>query len=438
MKEIIQQKIADSIRADVPMLTSRTSVHVPNIPGKAFAVIGMRRAGKTSFLWQKISEFRSAGISPERLVYFNFEDERLGEMNVQDLSLVVEEYYRLYPEYRGRQQVVFFFDEIQVVSGWEKFTRRLLDSENVQLWLSGSSARLLSREVATSMRGRSMEAIVYPFSFREFLVHAETFDQPPKLGKMTARERSLLEASFLNYLRCGGFPEAQGRTLRDRNALLQGYVDSVILRDVAERHQLTNLSAIRWLVRQLLANAGGAFSANRFHKALHSQGIRGSIEGLLEIYAHLEDAFLIQGVRIEAGSERQRQVNPVKTYPVDQGLIAAFDRTGKENIGHALETCVLIQLLRRGAEVTWVRTPSNYEIDFLASFPEGGVELIQVAASLENPETANREWRALVEAGEMFPRAKLRLITLDPESARHLPKDLKKTVCAAVDWMLEC
>ena len=115
MKEIIQQKIADSIRADVPMLTTRTSVHVPNIPGKAFAVIGMRRAGKTSFLWQKISEFRSAGISPERLVYFNFEDERLGEMNVRDLSLVVEEYYRLYPEYRGRQQVVFFFDEIKVV-----------------------------------------------------------------------------------------------------------------------------------------------------------------------------------------------------------------------------------------------------------------------------------------------------------------------------------
>lgn len=438
MKEIIQQKIADSIRADGPILTQRTSVHVPNIPGKAFAVIGMRRAGKTSFLWQKINEFRSAGISPERLVYFNFEDERLGEMNVQDLSLVVEEYYRLYPEYRGRQKVVFFLDEIQVVPGWEKFTRRLLDSENVQLWLSGSSARLLSREVATSMRGRSMEAIVYPFSFCEFLVHAGIFNQPPKLGKITARERSLLEASFLNYLRCGGFPEAQGRTLRDRNALLQGYVDSVILRDVAERHKLTNLSAIRWLVRQLLANAGGAFSANRFHKTLHSQGIKGSIEGLLEIYAHLEDAFLIQGVHIETGSERQRQVNPVKTYPVDQGLIAAFDRTGKENIGHALETCVLIELLRRGAEVTWVRTPSNYEIDFLARFPEGGVELIQVAASLEDPDTANREWRALVEAGQMFPRAKLRLITLDSKSSRHLATELKKTVCSAVDWMLEC
>ena len=438
MKEIIQQKIADSIRADGPILTQRTSVHVPNIPGKAFAVIGMRRAGKTSFLWQKINEFRSAGISPERLVYFNFEDERLGEMNVQDLSLVVEDYYRLYPEYRGRQKVVFFLDEIQVVPGWEKFTRRLLDSENVQLWLSGSSARLLSREVATSMRGRSMEAIVYPFSFCEFLVHAGIFDQPPKPGKMTARERSLLEASFLNYLRCGGFPEAQGRTLRDRNALLQGYVDSVILRDVAERHKLTNLSAIRWLVRQLLANAGCAFSANRFHKTLHSQGIKGSIEGLLEIYAHLEDAFLIQGVHIETGSERQRQVNPVKTYPVDQGLIAAFDRTGKENIGHALETCVLIELLRRGAEVTWVRTPSNYEIDFLARFPEGGVELIQVAASLEDPDTANREWRALVEAGQMFPRAKLRLITLDSKSSRHLATELKKTVCSAVDWMLEC
>lgn len=435
MREILRQKLAEVLELEVPKLTRRSTVYVPEIPGKAKAVIGMRRAGKTSFLWQKIGEARAAGTGAERLVYFSFEDERIAKLKAEDLSLILEEYYRRYPEFRGRELVTFFFDEIQWVEGWERFARRILDSEKVDLYVSGSSARLLSREVATSMRGRAVEAVVYPFSFAECLRHAG-HEVPEDPAFLSARQRSWIERSFREYLLGGGFPEAQGVSLRDRRLLLQGYVDIVILRDIAERHGLTNLPAIRWLVRQLLANAGGPFSANRFHKDLKSQKIRASVEGLLEVYAHLEDSFLIHGVRIEAGSERKRQVNPVKTYPIDPGLIAAFDRTGRENLGHALENAVLIELLRRGAEVTWVRTPGGYEVDFLARFPGGETELIQAVAWLDDPGVVEREVRGLVDAASLFPAAKLRVLTLDEAWRSPVPRRTDMELSGAAEWIL--
>lgn len=175
----------------------------------AIVMIGMRQAGKTSLLWQILADRLAQGTPREGLLYFSFEDERLAGMQARDLDLLAEEYSRLYPEWRDRRRATFFLDEIQVVPGWERFARRLLDSEKVDRFLSGSSARLLSREVATSMRGRAMEAVVLPFSFRESLRHAgrEPLEPPERLTKA---ERSPLDNHLLAYLAQGGFPEAQG------------------------------------------------------------------------------------------------------------------------------------------------------------------------------------------------------------------------------------
>ena len=151
MRDLIRQKIVDALAVPVPDFTRRT-VRLPRVPGKAVAVIGPRRAGKTTFLWQVLADRLASGMPREGLLYFSFEDERLAEMAAGDLQWVVEEYYALYPEWRDRRQAVFFLDEIQVVPGWEKFVRRVLDTERVEIFLSGSSARLLSREVATQMR----------------------------------------------------------------------------------------------------------------------------------------------------------------------------------------------------------------------------------------------------------------------------------------------
>lgn len=432
-RAIIRQKIVDSIATSPPALTRR-DIRLPAVPSKAVAVIGMRRAGKTTFLWQVLGDRLSLGTDREGLLYFSFEDERLAGLTAGDLSLVMEEYYRLNPEWRDRRRASFFLDEIQSVPGWESFTRRLLDSEQIDLFLSGSSARLLSREVATSMRGRAMEALVYPFSFREYLRHQRR--EPNKTSdRLTKAQRSSLEKDLLDYLAAGGFPEAQGLNQRDRNELLRGYVDVALLRDVIERHAVSHAVALRWLVRQLLGNAAGSFSVNKFHGDLKSQGIPIAKDTLHSYLGYLEDAFLVRMVSIATDSERRRMVNPRKVYPIDPGLIPLFDRSGKPNIGHALETCVMLELERRGAEVGYVHTAGEYEVDFLARYSSGQEELIQVCASLDDLATRERETRALLDAARQHPRASLHLISLDIPAALDIPRDV--TVHAAWDWLLQ-
>lgn len=432
-REVIRQKIVDSLAAQPPVLTRR-DIRLPRIPGKAVAVIGMRRAGKTYFLWQVLADRQAAGMERDGLLYLSFEDERLAGMAAQHLNLVVEEYYRLNPDWRDRRRAVLFLDEIQVVPGWETFARRLLDSEQIDLFLSGSSAKLLSREVATSMRGRALEAVVYPFSFREFLRHQGR--EPPKPSpRLTKAERSALDKDVRSYLVSGGFPEAQGLEARERHELLKSYVDVVLLRDVIERHAVSHPIALRWMVRQLLGNAAGAFSVNKFYGDLRSQGIAIAKDTLHSYLGHLEDAFLVRTLSIATDSERRRMVNPRKAYPIDPGLIPMFDRSGKSNLGHALETAVLLELDRRGADVSYVHTPAGLEVDFLARHPSGAQELIQVCASLDDPTTRDREIRALVDAASHHPAATLSLVALDIPAAIDIPPGV--ALHHAADWMLE-
>ncbi len=433
MREILRQKIIDSLAAAPPPFTRR-DVRLPGIPGKAVAVIGPRRAGKTTFLWQVLGDRLEQGFDREGLVYFNFEDERLAGMTAADLQIVVEEYYRLHPERRDRRRVVFFLDEVQVMPGWETFARRLLDTEKVELFLSGSSARLLSREVASSMRGRAMEALVFPFSFREFLRHSDkepdrAVEWLPKAG------RSSVEKELRAYLSTGGFPEAQGAAARDRFDLLRGYVDTMLLRDVIERHAVSHPVALRWIARQLLGNPGGAFSVNKFLNDLRAQGVPVAKDTLHAYLAHLEDAFLIRTVAIAAASERRRMVNPRKAYPVDPGLIPVFDRSGKANLGHALETTVALELERRGAALAYVRTEAGREVDFLARYPDGRQELIQVCADLDSPATRERETQALLEAAREYPKVGLHIVALNADAVRGLPKGI--TLHAASAWLSE-
>ena len=432
-RTIIRQKIVDSLAALVPKLTPR-DVWLPSVPGKAIAVIGMRRAGKTSLLWRILDDRLSRGTPREGLLYFSFEDERLAGLEGKDLDLLGEEYYRLHPHMRGGPKAVFLLDEIQVVPGWEVFVRRLLDTERLDLFISGSSARLLSREVATSMRGRAMEAIVQPFSFRESLRHAG--QEPGRSPEhLTKGEKSLLDHALRVYLIQGGFPEAQGVDVRNRSELLRGYVDLVLLRDVIERNAVTHPLALRWLVRQLLGNAAGMFSINKFHADLKSQGMAVGKDTLHSYLAALEDAFLLQTVTIDADSERRRRVNPRKVYPVDPGLIPLFDRSGRSNIGHALETVVFLELRRRGAQISYVRTTGGFEVDFLVRGPDGSENLVQVCADLDAPDTFRREIRALEDAAVSYPHADKILITIDKPSTQMSPEDVR--VVEARDWLLE-
>jgi hypothetical protein len=242
----------------------------------------------------------------------------------------------------------------------------------------------------------------------------------------------MLTRALRDYLACGGFPEAVALGPRDRTDLLRGLVDVALLRDVVERHAVSQPVALRAMARHLLSNAAGQFSVNRFYNDLRSQGAHVAKDTLHSYLGHLEDAFLVRVVPLAAASERQRMVNPRKAYPIDPGLIPVFDRTGRANVGHALETCVLLELERRGAEVGYVRTPGGFEVDFLARIPGGGEELIQVCAGAEE-EVVEREVRALAEAARLHPRASLNLVSLDrPEG--ELPKGVVGH--GALEWLL--
>ena len=436
-RSAIRQKIVDSIAAPVPVLTAR-DVWLPAVTNKAIAVIGMRRAGKTSLLWRIVGERLKLGTAREALVYFSFEDERLVGMTALDLQLVIEEYYKLYPARRDREKTTFLLDEIQLIAGWETFARRILDSEAIELFVSGSSAKLLSREIASSMRGRAMEAVVTPFSFREMLRHHAALPAKPSL-RLTKAERSALHQMLQRYITYGGFPELQAlsgaASSRERNELLKTYVDVVLLRDVVERHNVSQPQVLRWLVRQLLGNTAGSFSINKFFNDLKSRGVAVGKERLHEYLGHLEDTFLLTSICIATESERRRQVNARKIYPVDTGLMALFDAADKPNTGHALETVVLHECLRRGAQVAYVRTATGYEVDFLATHYDRSQTLIQVCTEFHDAATLDREVRALQEARLEYPKARCLLVTLEQPLREPAIKGVE--VVQAMDWLLQ-
>jgi len=370
----------------------------------------MRRAGKTSFLYQCLADRLAAGVERERLVYFNFEDERLEGLEAADLGMILETYYRDFPRHRRESCVTWCLDEIQLVPGWEKFVRRMLDSENVEVLLSGSSARMLSREVATTMRGRALETIITPFSFREF---ARARGSTPPAGKLVSSAAQSAWLALLDaYLEIGGFPEA-GRfeQPRERTALLQGYVDSVLFRDVAERHGVVNLVALRAFVRQLLRQPSTTFSVSKIHADFHSLGVGVSKETLLDMLAHLEDAFLVFTVPLASRSERRRQVNPRKLYLADHGLARAFCAGPGLDRGHLLENIVACELARQCSGVAYVKTKEGHEVDFLATMFDGSRCLIQVSADVTSPATFEREVRPLVGTAATFPDARRLLLT---------------------------
>jgi len=433
IESVLLEKLNDGIASAPSLRLTRRDAQLPPVPGKVQAVIGMRRTGKSCFLRQVQADLR-AGITPERAVFVSFDDDRLANLNLAQLDLLLEEYYRRYPESRGNETVHWFFDEIQLVAGWERFVRRIIDSERVEVVVSGSSARMLSREVHTSLRGRGMETVIRPFSFREFLRHREEEPDGP-VEEATGARRSRVEKRFREYLTEGGFPEAQGLPQALRVQLLQGYVDTVLFRDIVERYGISQVAALRWLIRQCLRNPAGSFSVHRLYQDLKSQGHGVAKDAVHAMFAHLLDAFLLSAVPIATESERQRNSNPRKIYPADPALIPAFDISGRSNLGHALETVVLLELERRQAEIAYVRTTQGYEVDFLARHLSGEEELIQVCAEASTTETAERELRALLKAGRQFPRARKRLLTMTRDSMlREAPAGV--TIEPAYVWLL--
>lgn len=430
--ETFERLVAEHETWQVPVLTPRT-VRVPRVLGKTDAVIGMRRTGKTCLMLQTLREVEAEGTPRERTLYVNFEDERLGGLRAADLSVLTDALWRRHPGARGTE-CWLFLDEVQNVPGWEQFVRRVQDTEHCRVVVTGSSARLLSTELATSLRGRGLATELTPFSLREFLVH-HGHGLPKKLPPSGA-ERSAIEAAFRRYLHFGGFPEVQRVDDVMRRRILRDYVDVVLLRDVAERHGIGNLAALRATVRRLLRSPASTFSVNKVHLELKSQGFSVAKDAVHAYLAHFQDAFLVFAVERWTRSVRQRQVNPKKCYLIDPALGSTFAMEQAADVGHKLENLVYLELRRRGGEIAYYTTSSGFEVDFLVERDDGERELLQACADLGSEATFERELRALDEALAERKLATATVVTLfDERTVRRGGHTIR--IVPAWRWMLE-
>lgn len=431
--DTLRQKLAESLHQSFARLTAR-DIRLPGIPGKVLAVVGVRRGGKTSFMRHHAAAQVAAGRPSESQLFLSLEDERLFGMTAADLSWLVEEHGRQYPALLEPGARTIYLDEVHLVPGWETYVRRLVDEGIREIFVSGSSAKLLSREVATSLRGRALEVLVHPFSFRESLRHANA-EPAQRWAKLGSRGRTTLDGALARYLETGGFPEAQQAGPRDHRSLLQSYVDSMLLRDVIERFRVSNTLALTWLARALLSAPGGRFTVTKLCNTLRSQGVPVAKETLEAYLDHLDDAFVVRTIAMHAASERQRMVNPRKAYPIDPGLIALYSRSDRTYRGASLETVVLLELERRGYTATWVKVGEDREVDFLAEQPGEQPLLVQVCLDAAADDTWKREVSALQEAAAQYRGARAILVTGTSSPPRQrLPKGLEWR--SGAEWLL--
>lgn len=366
----------------------------PDVKNMIKVAVGMRRSGKTFFLFQTIRSLLSEGIPLERILYINFEDDRILPMDSKAMGKMVDAWYTVYPD-NHNHCCYLFLDEVQNIEGWSVVLRRFLDTKNVQIFVTGSSAKLLSKEIATSLRGRSLATEILPYNYSEYLT-AHHLSPPTKpFGKKGLDEQ---RSHLLDYFQIGGFPGIQTMPLNERLETLQNYVETVVFRDIVERHQVSNVSLLKYLISFLLKNIAAPFSINKFYNDIKSQGHRVAKDTLYSYLAYLEDAFLIFTVPVFTESMRHMQTTPKKIYAIDNGLTSANTFNLSENFGKFLENQVYLDLRRQGKKIFYYHTSDGYEVDFITQDNQGNHEMIQVVWETDNPKTLEREERALEQA----------------------------------------
>lgn len=385
--------------------------HHPNVK-KAWVLMGMRRSGKTWVAYQQIDLRQKQGIPKDSNLYINFEDDRLLGFEVEDFQSILDVYFELYPNNINSKELFFCFDEIHVIPGWEKFIRRLIDTENIQICVTGSSAEMLSKELGTTLGGRAWPQEVFPFSFFEFLQMKGVKSTGPMSSKLEAQVRFLAN----EYLLYGGFPEAIIEPKELHAALIQGYMDAVVLRDIIKRHSISNAGNVQKFLIRILRQLAAPLSVTKVYNSLRSMGLAIGKNSLYEYLQYFEDAYAVLTVPFFSLSESVRQVNPKKVYAIDPGIITAYSVKVDFEKASRLENAVFMHLRRSFHNISYYRTRhQNKEIDFVVTTPRGELILVQAAVEITDAKTRERELSALCEACLEFGVKEGYIITEDHE-----------------------
>ncbi len=396
-KPIFQEIIADFLEQPLDHVLSRDFSIPLDIP-KIISILGPRRAGKTYLLFDIIKQLRVT-IPRNRLVYVNFEDDLLFPLKLEDMQDLIEGYYELYPENKD-QQVWFFFDEIQEVPNWEKFVRRVFDREKCRIYLTGSSSKMLSREIASGLRGRSISYEVLPLSFKEFLQFQQITIKPH-----TSKGKATVIHHLQEYLLQGGFPELIFLPKNLHRKVIGEYLDLMLYKDLTERFSVKHPQLVKYLLKYSLNNLSGNISINKVFNDIKSQGYKIGKNTVYDYFSHLEEAFILFRVEIWSRSIRQQAVNPSKVYTIDPSFKYAVSL--HKDIGKVMENAVFLELRRRGIEPNYFL--QKQEVDF---YWDNG-SLVNVCYDLADEKTKNREINGLIEAMNFLGLQEAQLISWD-------------------------
>lgn len=413
MKDIFKELITNFHNSTLPTPTRR-DITLPTLPKnvrKSQVFIGMRRSGKTWAMYQIMQDLMAQGTEFSKMLYLNFEDERISDMQKENFQDILRAYFELYPEYLDRSDIHFFFDEIHEIDGWEKFIRRLLDQEKMKIYVTGSSCKMLSKEIASSLRGRTFAQEIFPFSFHEYLQKMAV-----SISKHFGTRQTIEFSHHLkNFLQWGGFPEVIGTTPEIHRTLLQGYTASVIYRDIIDRYGITNSHALKQLLTHCLRNSARVFSINKMYNDLKSMGYEVSKNSLYEYMTYFEDAYCIFSIDKFDLSHRKSANSMKKIFAVDQGLITAFTMNSNFDLAIQLETALFAHLRRQSSDLFYHRNDDNTEVDFILLLPDQTVHLFQACLSLHDDVTRKREVDGLAKAMQYLGIKQGTIVTIDEE-----------------------
>ncbi|MEG0620614.1 MAG: ATP-binding protein [Raoultibacter sp.] len=398
--------VRESLELDFPPVSERDeiirSLAQPEVFNLVHIITGMRRSGKTFYLFQKIKQLLEAGVARDRIFYFNFSDDRLKPIAATLASDIVETYYRLVPQART-SGAYFFFDEVQELPDWQGFCQRLAEHEKITLTITGSSSKLSSEEIATQFRGRSHAHELLPLSFKEFCrfngeeipTHAGDRD-----ASFSQRSATRLSASYDTFLIKGGFPGVQKLVDEDRIEILQSYVRDVVARDVADRFGKNDISLAHQFALFALRNSACELSLNNLAKTLQDAGYTVYWEKLNQLSTLFQQAYLYFPLNEYTTSLKPNSTAVPKAYAIDQGICHAVSRANQQDVGKRLETAVYLELRRRAAG-SRLETLTSYtsrsgkkeKVDFLKgdALADAPYALYQVCADMSNEKTRQRE-----------------------------------------------
>ncbi len=425
MKQILKTIIKDFHLKPLPPFKPR-HLRVPIDLGKIITIIGPRRAGKTWYLFQLMASLEENGVERDRILYINFEDERL-DLDA-DYDRILAAYLELYPD-RNVDDIFIFFDEIQVLPNWETYIRRLYDTVTQKIFLTGSNAKMLSSEIATSLRGRSLSFEILPLSFSEILF----FQGIDSTDVDSTQNRAKIENCLDDYLLWGGYPELVNVENRYKALILQEYFNVMLYRDLIDRYEIRDASIVKYLIKRLIGSFTKEYSVNKLYNDLKSRGFKIGKDSIYRMMDQIFSIYMVAQVEKYAPAVVKREMSNKKIYLYDNGMASAMRYQFSSDRGKRLENLVFSSIRRNGASIFFAK--NGYECDFVVMRKMEKPLLIQVADVIHQG-NFKREFEGLRKAGKQIGNCRKLLIAGEiavPGTSISPEVEVK----AACKWLLE-